>query len=178
MTTSYTQIQKKIAALQQKADVLRAKEVRGVIDRIKIAIEHYSLTADQLGFDSPTGGAKRGTAPAARGAAPAPRYSDGQGNQWSGRGPRPRWLKEALAAGRQLEDLTNGADRADRTVQAGAGQAKASAAGKTSKPMAKRKAKAQYRDEAGNTWGGMGPRPRWLREAIASGTSLESLRVK
>lgn len=170
MTTSYTQIQKKIAALQQKADALRAKEVRGVIDRIKIAIEHYGLTADQLGFDSSTGGAKRGTAPAARVAAPAPRYSDGQGNQWSGRGPRPRWLKDALAAGRQLDELTNLTDRA--------GQAKASAAGKTSKPLAKRKAKAQYRDEAGNTWGGMGPRPRWLREAIASGTSLESLLVK
>lgn len=170
MTTSYTQIQKKIAALQQKADALRAKEVRGVIDRIKIAIEHYGLTADQLGFGSSTGGAKRGTAPAARGAAPAPRYSDGQGNEWSGRGPRPRWLKDALAAGRQLDELTNLADRA--------GQAKASAAGKTSKPLAKRKAKAQYRDEAGNTWGGMGPRPRWLREAIASGTSLESLLVK
>lgn len=175
MTTSYTQIQKKIAALQHKADALRAKEVRGVIDRIKVAIVHYGLTADQLGFGSSTGGAKRGAAPAARGAAPAPRYSDGQGNQWSGRGPRPRWLKEALSAGRQLEELTNGADRA---VQAGAGQAKASAAGKTSKPVAKRRAKAQYRDEAGNTWGGMGPRPRWLREAIASGISLESLLVK
>ena len=175
MTTRYTQIQKKIAALQQKADALRAKEVRGVIDRIKIAIEHYGLTADQLGFGSSTGGATRGAAPAARGAAPAPRYSDGQGNQWSGRGPRPRWLKEALAAGRQLAELTNGADRA---VQAGAGQAKASAAGKTSKPVAKRKAKAQYRDEAGNTWGGMGPRPRWLRHATEAGKSLDDFLVK
>lgn len=175
MSQSYTQIQKKIAALQQQAEILRAKEVRGVIDRIKTAIEHYGLTADQLGLGAPSGGAKRGTAPAVGQSTPAPRYSDAQGNQWSGRGPRPRWLKDALAAGRKLEELTNGAARAD---QIGGGLAKASAGRKSSKPTAKRKAKAQYRDEAGNTWGGMGPRPRWLREAIASGASLESLLVK
>ena len=36
---------------------------------------------------------------------PATQYSDGAGNSWSGFGPKPGWLKDALAAGRTLEDL-------------------------------------------------------------------------
>lgn len=32
-------------------------------------------------------------------------YSDGQGNTWSGRGRRPLWLTEALAAGASLDDF-------------------------------------------------------------------------
>ena len=31
----------------------------------------------------------------------------------------------------------------------------------------------KYSDGAGNSWGGMGPRPRWLREALESGKKLE-----
>lgn len=32
---------------------------------------------------------------------------------------------------------------------------------------------AKFRDDQGNTWGGRGPRPAWLREQIASGKALE-----
>lgn len=35
----------------------------------------------------------------------APKYSDGSGNAWIGKGPRPRWVKDALAAGRTLDEL-------------------------------------------------------------------------
>ncbi len=34
-------------------------------------------------------------------------------------------------------------------------------------------AKPKYRDEAGNVWGGRGPRPAWLRTALGSGMKLE-----
>jgi DNA-binding protein H-NS len=33
------------------------------------------------------------------------RYADGAGNSWSGFGPKPKWLKAALDAGKSLEDL-------------------------------------------------------------------------
>jgi DNA-binding protein H-NS len=33
-------------------------------------------------------------------------YSDNAGNTWTGRGPKPKWLKAALDAGRSLEELT------------------------------------------------------------------------
>lgn len=35
----------------------------------------------------------------------APKYDDGNGNTWVGRGPRPKWVKDALAAGRGLDEF-------------------------------------------------------------------------
>jgi hypothetical protein len=37
--------------------------------------------------------------------------------------------------------------------------------------------KPKYRDEAGNVWGGRGPRPAWLRTALARGKVLEEFAV-
>jgi DNA-binding protein H-NS len=34
-----------------------------------------------------------------------PKYADGAGNTWIGRGPRPKWLKEAIGAGRALDEF-------------------------------------------------------------------------
>jgi DNA-binding protein H-NS len=33
------------------------------------------------------------------------KYKDRAGNSWSGRGPQPNWLKQALASGKMIEDL-------------------------------------------------------------------------
>jgi len=36
---------------------------------------------------------------------------------------------------------------------------------------------ARYRDDAGHSWSGLGPRPRWLLEALATGKTLEDLKA-
>jgi DNA-binding protein H-NS len=36
--------------------------------------------------------------------APA-KYADGNGNTWSGGGRKPKWVKEALASGKSIDDL-------------------------------------------------------------------------
>lgn len=36
----------------------------------------------------------------------------------------------------------------------------------------------KYRDEKGNTWTGVGQRPRWLRAAMAAGATLEQFAVR
>lgn len=41
----------------------------------------------------------------AAGSATAPKYADNAGNTWIGRGPRPTWLKDALEAGKSLNDF-------------------------------------------------------------------------
>ena len=116
MAKSYEQLQKQIAELQAEAEQVRKKEVDEVIGRIREAIDHYGLTAADLGFR--TGAAKADKAPkadrkkpgrkpgakAAKPAAPA-LYRDEAGNTWGGRGKRPKWLHEALAGGRKLEDF-------------------------------------------------------------------------
>lgn len=45
------------------------------------------------------------------------------------------------------------------------------------KGRAKSSAAPKYRDEAGNTWGGRGPRPQWLRAALNAGKSLADFAV-
>ncbi|WP_093221206.1 MULTISPECIES: H-NS family nucleoid-associated regulatory protein [unclassified Variovorax] len=79
------------------------------VPRIKEAIAAYGITP-QLLHDKraavPTQSAKSGkarTAQIRRSAGAA--YSDGSGNVWGGCGPRPRWLRDALAGGTPLDDF-------------------------------------------------------------------------
>jgi len=112
MTKTYIQIQKQIETLQREADKLRRKEVDDVVAKIKEAIAVYGITASDLGFAS-RGGAgavasKRRGRPAAKTrskSASAPKFRDEAGNTWGGRGPRPQWLRDALAAGKSLTDF-------------------------------------------------------------------------
>lgn len=117
MAKTLQQIEAQIARLQAQAEAVRQKEMAGVVARIKDAIAHYGLTAEDLGF-----GAKR-SATQRKAAAPTvpknvakrtksakprkarPSFTDGV-NTWSGMGPKPKWFKEALAAGKSIEDLT------------------------------------------------------------------------
>lgn len=111
MTKTYSQIQKQIQLLQREADKVKRKEVDGVIARIREAINAYGLTAADLGLDKGRG--KRGAKPAAADgrkprrakASTQVKFRDEGGNVWGGRGPRPKWLRDALAAGRQLADF-------------------------------------------------------------------------
>ena len=48
--------------------------------------------------------AKKTASKSAKKPGPA-KYKDRAGNSWSGRGPQPNWLKQALAGGRTLEEL-------------------------------------------------------------------------
>lgn len=115
MAKSYAQIQKQIAKLQKEAEALKAKEVSGVVARIKEAIAHYGLTAADLGLAasaSRTTGPQRAASKARANSESAPsrparavKYADATGQTWSGVGKRPTWFKNALAAGTPLEDL-------------------------------------------------------------------------
>jgi DNA-binding protein H-NS len=112
MTKSYTQLMKQIAKLQNEAKDVRRKEVQGVIDRIKEAIQAYQLTAADLGLTATRGARAAKSGPvrkrrkaAKRKTSAAPKYRDEAGNTWVGRGKRPGWLHEALASGRKLEDF-------------------------------------------------------------------------
>ena len=173
MTQTYSQIQQKIAKLQKEADALRQKEAGGVIARIKVAIEHYGLTAEQLGYGGVrvSGKAK----PLGKAAADA-KYSDGSGQSWSGRGPRPRWLRDAISGGASLETFLALPGAA---AVAGGSAAPVKVRGVKAAKSAKQKRRPStvlYQDGAGNSWTGRGPQPRWLKEALASGKTLEAMR--
>ncbi|SEB24481.1 H-NS family nucleoid-associated regulatory protein [Variovorax sp. YR216] len=167
MARSLEQIQQQIAKLQQQAEALRSKEVTGVISRIKVAIDHYGLTAEQLGFGSVPGATKPTQSKVQKEkTATRVKLSDGSGNSWSGMGKRPNWLREALAAGRSIDEFLT--DKATVNV---------STAQRPTKARKKRRpSTVVYRDDAGHSWTGRGPQPRWLKESLAAGKSLEDFK--
>lgn len=164
MSQSYQQIQRQIQSLQRQAEKLKSDEIAGVVSRIKVAIAHYGLTAEQLGLSGKSARPAANQRVKISTSSKASKYSDGQGHEWGGRGPRPHWLRDALAAGRTLEEFAVGSTVSANTAT-------------PAKPTGKRKAKLQYQDASGNRWSGMGPRPRWLREAIDAGASLDQFVV-
>ena len=114
---SLADIQAEIERLKKEAEALRKAEVAEVVARIKEAVKHYELTAADLGLAPPRRGRKPGSknvvAAAGRrkpgkakaGKGGVPKYGDGQGRTWTGRGKRPTWFVEAIAAGKRPEDL-------------------------------------------------------------------------
>lgn len=114
MKSDLKRIESEIARLRLEADRLHAKEVDEVIERIKVAISHYELLpADLFGTRS----RRLGKAPAKQkvprkgkhsplqGRTVPVKYKDDQGNTWTGRGNKPRWLSQALGQGKRLEDF-------------------------------------------------------------------------
>lgn len=129
MSKSYTQLMKQIESLKNEAERLRKQEIGDVVARIREAVVFYGLTAADLGL---AGGPAKGPvaakgkpgrkpkvvvssgaertlkalkAPKGAEADAAVKFRNEAGQVWGGRGPRPRWLREALAGGAKLEDF-------------------------------------------------------------------------
>jgi len=178
MAQTYKQIQKHIEQLQKRADALRSGEIKGVVDRIKVAIAHYGLTAAHLGLASAIGGTKSKATTKSSGKSKvksAAAFADDSGNVWSGRGPRPRWLRDALNAGRSIEEFRVGATplASAPAPEPEPVETKKTANKTTAKKSKRAPSKVNYSDGAGNSWTGRGPRPGWLKAALESGKSLE-----
>lgn len=167
MAQTFQQLQKQIEDLKAQAEKLRQGEVQEVIQNIRTAIETYGLSEQDLFGSSGRSPAKKQAGGQRRGT--GAKYSDGKGNTWVGRGKRPRWLQEALAVGSKLEDFL-------AKPEEEAAPPAAPVTRQRGKGSSKRSRKAKYRDDAGNVWSGRGPRPRWLKDALAGGKALEDLR--
>lgn len=102
VSKSYAELQKQIEALKKEAEAVRAKEVAGVLARIREAIDHYGLTPADLFGTGMKDSSRQSSSVVSR--VPV-KYRDGAGNVWSGRGPRPAWFKAALQAGKQPEEF-------------------------------------------------------------------------
>ena len=109
MAKSLKQVLDQINKLQRQAEEIRNKEVSEVVSRIRVAIDHYGLTAQDLFESQPRGTSRRGAPPRGRAAtrkrAGDPKYASGDGRTWTGTGKRPTWFVEALAAGKTAQDL-------------------------------------------------------------------------
>lgn len=149
---TYQQIQVQIAALQKAADVARKREVQSVIRDVKASIALYGLTAEDLGLTGER------TQRAVRGAR----------KNAAAEGIDPPVAKKRKAAAGAKRSKGSG-----KTVAAKKGAAKKRAV----KQTAGEAVVARFADGSGNTWSGRGPRPGWLKEAIAQGKSPDDFRV-
>ncbi|RZI54674.1 MAG: H-NS histone family protein [Pseudomonas sp.] len=100
MSRTYPDLKIKMARLAAEAERTRAYELPTVIAEVNLLIERYQLTEAMI----------FGTARTARPGKPrtvmVPKYVDqATGNTWTGRGPKPVWLSEALRAGTLAENL-------------------------------------------------------------------------
>ena len=173
MAQTYKQLQKQIEQLQQQADALRSDEIKGVVERIKVAIAHYGLTAAHLGLIATKPG-KDNVSARKSAVGSKIQFSDGNGNVWAGRGPRPHWLRDAIAAGRSIEEFRAGPAAAAKPPQSLSETMQSSFDAKRAAKRAKRApSKYNYADVAGNSWTGRGPKPRWLKAAIEGGKTLQ-----
>lgn len=148
-------IEKEIARLKAEAEKLRQEEVKGVIERIQLAIKHYNLTAEQLGFSGR--GARGGQAQAVSGGPTATtvgvaKYQDpATGKTWTGRGKPPAWI--AGVADRSVYEIAGVVTRAGNSAA-------------KNKPGPKNAGVPKYRDPAsGKTWTGNGKPPAWIAGA-------------
>jgi len=184
MAQTYVQLQQQIATLQARAEAIKQSERSTTIAKVKAIIADFALTPQDLFGAKGPKAAKPAKAKKARSA--EAKYRDGNGNVWVGRGKRPQWLSTALRAGAKLEDFAASNVSAAPALPEGAAAPAATAEAtttppaKTAKRAAKKKAaakrgasKAKYQDGAGNSWSGMGPKPKWLKAAIAGGKKLE-----
>lgn len=107
MATSLSDIQAEIkkneeqlAQLRKQAEDYRNQERAGIIDELRQKISEYGLTAADLKLSTraPKSKAIKSSA--------AAKYRGPDGETWSGgRGRKPRWVTEALAAGKSLSDF-------------------------------------------------------------------------
>lgn len=163
MTKTYSQLVKQIDVLKRQADDVRKKEVSGVVSRMKSAIDFYGLTpADLFGATAAVSASKPAKTPNKSKSSSAPKFRDSSGNVWSGRGPRPQWLRTELQNGKSLNDFAVESEEPVRRA--------------TVKTAAKKYVGAvRFRDGSGNQWSGRGPKPQWVKDALSGGKTMQDL---
>lgn len=134
---SLIDLNRKIAKLQKQADAIKNRERKGVIDRIRQAIDDYELTpadlftesgapvrrsrraggagSDRVLADAGSNRPRRGRPLGAVSRNPVPiRYRDDKGNTWTGRGKTPNWLKAHIENGREANEFLIDQGEGDR----------------------------------------------------------------
>ena len=92
--------EEQIAQLRKQAEALRNEERASVVEEVRKKIAEYGISASDLKLSTRTGSAGK------RASKAAAKYRGPAGETWSGgRGRKPRWVTEALAAGKSLSDF-------------------------------------------------------------------------
>ena len=103
--SEYEAIQAQIAELQRKAASIRAAERASALTKIKSLMATFDIKVQELSGKVSSSVAAPRTKKTSQGQKVPPKYRDAAGNVWSGRGLKPRWLRDALANGAKAESF-------------------------------------------------------------------------
>jgi DNA-binding protein H-NS len=100
---TYLELMEKAQKLMAEAEQVRQKEISDVIADIRQKMEAYGLTLQDIGGASST---RRRSVSARPTKSKSVKYRGPNGETWGGgRGRKPRWITEALAKGKKIEDF-------------------------------------------------------------------------
>ena len=105
---TYAELKAKAEKFAADAEAARQKEIVTIIAEMKAKMEEYSITPEDLGIKTSSYAPARKTKASSKSdATPAEiKYQSPTGETWGGgRGRKPKWVVEALAAGKNIEDF-------------------------------------------------------------------------
>ena len=98
---TYQELLAQKAELEKQIENARKQELSDAIAQIRSLMSQYGLTVAVLG-----GKAGSAKASSTKGSKVAPKYRNkATGETWTGRGRQPKWVEQALASGKTLEEL-------------------------------------------------------------------------
>ncbi|MDT8992658.1 H-NS histone family protein [Curvibacter sp. APW13] len=115
--TTLLSLQAQIAELQQKAAQIKSKEFAATLADIQAKMKAFGITfADLKTAQNKPKAGRKGRKAAAEipssmrfsklaGVKVEPKYRNGDGQTWTGRGVAPKWMSEAIAAGRSKDEF-------------------------------------------------------------------------
>ena len=99
---TYQELLAQKADLEKQIENARKQELSDAIAQIRSLMSQYGLTVADIAGKS--GGS--GKASTTKGSKVAPKYrNQATGETWTGRGRQPKWVEQALASGKSLEQL-------------------------------------------------------------------------
>jgi DNA-binding protein H-NS len=95
------------AALEAQAEVQKNAARAGILNQVKAMIAEHGFNATDLGLKAGKVGRppKLGRSHPSAGKKVDPKFKDNNGNTWTGRGVKPRWLSLALSNGATLQSF-------------------------------------------------------------------------
>lgn len=100
MTTKLTELQQKIDALKKEHDELLEKEKSEAIEQINAIVKTYGIKAIDLDF-----GNHFTPQPQRRSGSKVTAKYQSNGQTWTGRGRKPKWVEDHLKTGGRIDEL-------------------------------------------------------------------------
>jgi DNA-binding protein H-NS len=99
------ELHQELAALEEQIKAQQALAKKASIDRLKTLMAEEGLTLADLAGEAKASRASSKSSPIKGRKVPAKYRNSATGQEWSGRGIQPKWLQEAIAAGKPIEDF-------------------------------------------------------------------------